>query len=372
MINRDEAINPGPVGTTTSSTPSSPLDSPAHRPQNPIREMFSRPSSFFSHPIVRDNLPIIAIVAAYVIALYAVYAIFGIHNKLILTFYYYEFARLSLFCSCVLFLFHVLKGSYKRYLTSRSIAGFLTIFILTPIFNSAFVSHKQIIPLINAFRWDAALMRLDYVLHFGHHPWRLLEPILSHPMLVRALDLLYMSWFVFLFLSCLWMAWSRRRRLRLCFFISVLLIWILLGSGMSTIFSSAGPCYYSRVVQTADNPYTPLMKKLNEIHKILPLDALDNQAGLWAASRQGIWFRFGGISAMPSIHLAIATAFALLAFNVRKWLGAVFAVILALTQIASVILGWHYAIDGYAGILFAVLIWFTIARVLKRSAHAFP
>jgi hypothetical protein len=321
--------------------------------------------SYLSHPILRDNLPIIAIVAAYIPALYAAHAIFGIHNKLLLTFYYDEFARLSIICSGAFFLFHVLKGSYKRYVTPRSIAGFLTIFLLAPIFSSAFASYKQTIPLINAFCWDAAFMRLDYILHLGHHPWRLLESILSNPMLLRALDLIYMSWFVFLFISCLWMAWSRRRRLRLCFFVSVLLIWILLGSGLSTIFSSAGPCYYSSVVQTADNPYAPLMKRLNEINNSLPLDAIYNQSGIWEAARREIWLRFGGISAMPSIHLAVATLYALLAINVRKWLGIVFVIYLVLIQIGSVILGWHYAVDGYAGIALAILIWFTVARFAK-------
>ena len=321
-----------------------------------------------NHPIIKDNLPILAIVGGYLFALYAVLSIYGIRDRLLLTFYYDEFARLSVVCSCVFFLFHVLKRTYKPYVTSRSIAGFLTVFLLAAVFNSAFASYKQAMPRIKAFCWDAALMRLDNLLHFGHHPWRLLEPILSYPRLVRALDLLYIGWFVFLFLSCLWMAWSRRRHLRLCFFISFLLIWTLLGSGLSTLFSSAGPCYYAHAVPGADNPYAPLMKKLNDIDKSFPLNAVHNQAGLWDAARQNIWLRFGGISAMPSIHLAMATVYALLAFNVRRWLGVVFCGNLILTQVASVILGWHYAVDGYAGILLALLIWLTVARLVKHAA----
>ena len=75
---------------------------------------------------------------------------------------------------------------------------------------------------------------------------------------------------------------------------------------------------------------------------------------------------------MPSVHLAMATIFALLAFNVRKWLGWIFVGYAALIQVGSVILGWHYGVDGYAGILLAILIWFTVARVLKRRVHAAP
>jgi hypothetical protein len=240
-----------------------------------------------------------------------------------------------------------------------------------PVFKSAFASYKQTIPLVHAFSWDFSLMRLDYILHFGHHPWRLLEPILSSPMMIRAIDSIYTTWFYVLFLSCLWIAWTPRRHLRLCYLISALMVWILIGSVLATILSSAGPCFYGHIVSASNNPFAPLMLRLSEINELgkgnYYLHALFNQAGLWEAKITDTWGAFGGISAMPSIHLAMATLYAWLAFEVRKWLGWVFVGYVAMIQIGSVILGWHYAVDGYASIILASLIWLGIKRLVYRS-----
>ena len=82
--------------------------------------------------------------------------------------------------------------------------------------------------------------------------------------------------------------------------------------------------------------------------------------------KEDIWQPFGGISAMPSIHLAIATTFVLVAFEVRRWFGFLMLGYLVTMQIGSVILGWHYAIDGYAGIICACLIWYAVRKYVRR------
>ena len=71
---------------------------------------------------------------------------------------------------------------------------------------------------------------------------------------------------------------------------------------------------------------------------------------------------------MPSIHLAMAMLFVLLAFEVRKWLGWLFVGYAVIMQIGSVILGWHYAVDGYAGIILAYLIWYIVKRCVNRAS----
>jgi membrane-associated phospholipid phosphatase len=313
--------------------------------------------------VIGENAPILIIGAAYIIAEYALHAFWGVRNKFVLIPYNAFFAHVAVCFSAVFICFHIPKKSYRLYLTPRYIGGFLMILIMAPLFVSAFSSYKQAFPLIHNFSFDYELMRLDYFLHFGHHPWRLLEFILSRPIILIILDRLYMLWFLFLFLFCLCMAWSKRRRLRLRFFVSTLLVWILLGSGLATVFSSAGPCYYSAAVNTTNNPFVPLATKLAEIHDDTFLFALNNHRGLWEAKLSGHWHLFGGISAMPSIHLAMATLFFLLAFSYHRWLGIAFFIYLCLIQIGSVILGWHYAIDGYAGIILAYIIWIGVKRL---------
>jgi hypothetical protein len=300
------------------------------------------------------------------VAVYSVHAFYGIHDRIILNFFSIFLIRLALVFLAIFIGWHLFRKTYRRYLTLRYSIGFVVILILAPLFKSAFASYKQTIPLVHDFCWDVPLMQLDYVLHFGCHPWRLLEFLLSFPVLIRFIDLLYLAWFLLLITFCLWMAWTERRQLRLHFFMATVLVWGLLGSFLGTFFSSAGPCYYSNVVPAGQNPYIGLMSELTEIHQSTFLWALHNQFGLWEAKLYDTWLPFGGISAMPSIHLAMAVIFAFVAFNVNSRLGVLFIGYVCIIQIGSVILGWHYAIDGYIGIILAAVIWKVIGLIIKR------
>jgi hypothetical protein len=336
-----------------------------------FRSIFRRISKLGDNPIVQDNLMLIVIIGAYILAISVLHAIFDIQNRLILQFFSVAFAKLAVIVTGVLFIYHIHKKTYRLLLTPRYLIGFLTVFAIMPVFQSAFASYKQTIPFIHPFNWDYSLMRMDYVLHFGHHPWILLKPILSVPTLVRIIDVIYTTWFYLLFVSCLWMGWTTRRHLRLCYLISTLLVWIIIGSGFGTILSSAGPCYYSKVVSATDDPYAPQIRRLSEISELRiqnnqkSLDATYNQAGLWESKVSGTWNSFGGISAMPSIHLAMATLFACLGFEFRRWLGWLLVCYTALIFIGSIVLGWHYAVDGYAGIILTSLIWLSVKQFVR-------
>jgi hypothetical protein len=333
-----------------------------------FKSIFKQVFSLQRDSVIGENFPILAILGIYITAIYAIHAYFGIANKIILTAYSALFGRLAIGFSVLFILGHFPKRSYLRYLTPRYVGGFLVILAVVPLFGSAFSSFKQTIPLMHDFCWDRALMRFDRALHFGHHPWRLLEFLLSHQTVLCIIDRLYMLWFLFLFVFCFHMAWTKRRSLRLCFFVSTLLVWILLGSGLGTILSSAGPCYYSQTVSVSEDPFAPLVSRLNEIHEGNFLYAVNNEYLLWKAKLEGQWWPFGGISAMPSIHLAMAALFALVAFYYNKWLGMFFVGYLIVIQIGSVILAWHYAIDGYAGIILACAIWIVVKRIVCKGS----
>ena len=80
---------------------------------------------------------------------------------------------------------------------------------------------------------------------------------------------------------------------------------------------------------------------------------------LWAAY-QGHAISFAsGISAFPSIHVATT---AWIAITMRHWLGYAY---LAVIFFGSIILGWHYALDGVAGIAGA-LICYALAKAVLR------
>ena len=74
-----------------------------------------------------------------------------------------------------------------------------------------------------------------------------------------------------------------------------------------------------------------------------------------------------GVAALPSLHVAFHWLFALQARPLGRGLTALFALMTLLTFVGSLRTGWHYAVDGYAGVALATLAWWA-ARRLERDA----
>ena len=191
-------------------------------------------------------------------------------------------------------------------------------------------------------------------LHFGHSPWKLLQPFLGHPIITWGLDRCYIAWFFLLLVFPLGLALSVRRRLRLQYVLSFLLVWILLGTIGATLFSSAGPCSYA-FVEHRENPYTPLFAYLDSVHQQYFLWSRYEQIRMWQAYVHSA--PFGGITAMPSLHVTGATLFALAAREINRLLGVLFIGYAVLIQFGAVHLGWHYALDGYTSVALTWMIW---------------
>ena len=73
-----------------------------------------------------------------------------------------------------------------------------------------------------------------------------------------------------------------------------------------------------------------------------------------------------GVAAFPSLHVGAHWLFALWARRHARPMFVPFAVATALTFVASVATGWHYAVDGYAGLLLAWLV-VTVADRLEPA-----
>ena len=233
------------------------------------------------------------------------------------------------------------------------------------IFGGTFTTIKASIPSLLPFTWDPHFEQLDRWLHGGAAPWEILQPALGAPIATYAINLAYNSWFICLNLIWVWQAFRLGdNRLRLQFFLSLILGWILLGSVLATLLSSAGPCFFGRVTELPD-PYAPLMEYLRDVDKSYAVWALDAQELLWGNQTKGGVAIGSGISAMPSMHVAIATLFALVCWRVRRWLGVAMSAYALAIMIGSVQLGWHYAIDGYVGAAGMIAIWWGTGRCLE-------
>ena len=239
----------------------------------------------------------------------------------------------------------------------------LPVFTAMVFFNKAMIELKPAIPAIMPFTWDVTFMEWDRALHFGVDPWVILQPILGYDLVTFGINLAYNFWFVALFGAWFWFGFQRNAgELRARFFLSYMLAWWIGGGLLAVMFSSAGPVYYDEL-GFSPNPYTELFAYLNDADTRIPLWFLDAQQMLWDGYTGKIAAL--GISAMPSMHNASAVLFALAFQHVSKGLGWFFGIYAVVVLLGSVHLGWHYAVDGYAGIAIAGFSWW-LAGLMAR------
>ena len=233
------------------------------------------------------------------------------------------------------------------------------------IHNKAALEFKAAIPALNPFSWDQTFIDLDRLLHFGTDPWRLLQPVLGYPWMTWAINMAYNFWFVVLFTMWFWFAFQNRHsQLRDRFFLAFSLAWLIGGGVMALAFSSAGPVYLSKM-GFADNPYAGLMAYLHQVHEdVVPLWALNAQQLLWDGYTKPD-VQFLGISAFPSMHNAIVTVFACAAWAINRSFGKALAAYAAVILVGAVHLGWHYAVDAYAGIAIGLACWHVAGQVAR-------
>lgn len=261
----------------------------------------------------------------------------------------------------------------ERWLPRRRLFATLLVLALLPAFQGVMLGFRTAITDFEPFRWDPAFMRLDRWLHGGRAPWELLQPLLGHPVVTRLVDGFYVyGWFFIVWIGVTWQTVHGREPVRSQFLLTFVLAWIVLGTAGAILFSSAGPAYYGRVTGLQD-PYAPLMGYLAAVDTHAPLRALAVQARLWSEYQE-----WGGITAMPSMHVAQAVIVLLAA--VRTYRRLVWAAVpaLLLIMIGSVHLGWHYAVDAYAGAAGALALWWLVGkfvvwwRAADRAADAPP
>jgi hypothetical protein len=204
---------------------------------------------------------------------------------------------------------------------------------------------KTLMPLVVPFWADAYLANLDAVI-FGTDPWRLLTPALDP--IGPFIDAVYAAWFPiksFVVAALLISLPSfSKSRAALAYFYTVGIFGVL----GQYAFSSAGPLFYEMAgfgdrFADLEGHLTPAVKA--------------TRAYLWQSYVTG-GDRIGtGISAMPSIHVALATWVALTLRCASPRAAILGWAFLITILVGSVYLGWHYAVDGIAGVAAAAVSW---------------
>ena len=232
-------------------------------------------------------------------------------------------------------------------------------------FFANFALWKSAIPLLrHGFVWDASLERMEVWLH-GDHADRLLAFALGSPHAILLLDRVYETWFYLLFTLVIWQAWEADRRSLRQFWTAFTLVWILLGIFVACFFASAGPIYAG--LDRGSTSYDDLLARLAAAGTLGPLFVHLGSLSLWEAYQHHEVAIGDGISAFPSLHVAIAVLAAVAAWRVRRWLAMAPACYALLIWLGSIMLGWHYAIDGEVAGLGTLVIWLGAGRWARRA-----
>jgi hypothetical protein len=249
-------------------------------------------------------------------------------------------------------------------LTFGRLAALMMASVLVPLCLGVFASWKWTIPYLQPFSWDPRLHALDRLVHGGTLPWQLLQPWLGFPTATVVLDHLYALWIPLSAVVLIWQAFGSRAFARAHFFLTYVAVYVILGTVLAFALSSAGPCYYERL--TGDpGPYQRLMSYLQSVNARTPLLAVEGQSVLWQLYLERRHVPFLSISAMPSVHVAVAVLFAMAGWEANRVLGLVLTAYALVVLVGSVHLGWHYAVDGYFAALATAVIWIATGAALQ-------
>lgn len=240
----------------------------------------------------------------------------------------------------------------------------ITPLLIFALLMASFNTFKQRVLPLAGFGMDAPLAALDRALFLGVDPWRVTHALLDSPWASWVIDLSYHAWFAPMALGVMVCAFlpATADRLRYRYLISYALLWLVGGTLLALAMPSAGPCFQSAAIGTVTG-FEPLMERLTDQHLQLidygvgGLAALGYQQGLLALHGGEELSIGAGISAMPSMHNALAVLFAIAAFQLSRMAGIALSVYAALIWVGSVHLGWHYATDGPVGAAVAWAVW---------------
>lgn len=240
----------------------------------------------------------------------------------------------------------------------------------TSVKNAATVWH-------GGFPDDRFQADLDQAIHFGVDPWRWLQPVLGNDWTRAAIEWNYnVLWFVLCFGALFFVATSpKAAAIRTRYVLGFMLAWIVVGNLVAGTFLSAGPAFYGLV--TGDEARFAEQLAFLARGAGSANSAAAYQEYLWSLHAAGQTGFGSGISAFPSVHVALATLNALFLAERNRWLGLAGFAYVALIVMSSVYLAWHYAIDGYAAIALVVTIHFAlkkfvVARRVDMPSAALP
>jgi hypothetical protein len=235
--------------------------------------------------------------------------------------------------------------------------------VIFPIFLGAYTWAKCSIPFAVGYSWEASWANVDHWL-FGEDAWRWAHALVPAS-LASAVTFYYaVIWGFALMFSGTLISIFASRRFAAIYFTALILSWLIGGIIMAYSLSAAGPVFAHLADPAMADRFLPLRAEL--LRQLGPDNlVMRSQHYLATGMQMKIAMKGGGVSAMPSMHIATATTMVIAAFRTRwLWLALLFW---GLTFLGSVYLGYHYAVDAPAAVAVAIPCWLA-ARWLHRGA----
>jgi hypothetical protein len=257
------------------------------------------------------------------------------------------------------------KINYESNLTSKKIILeniflILRFLICLELVFTCYTTIKQAIPFLNPDLFDNELLKIDQFLHFGFSPSAFISDNAHFKQFNKLLDKFYLFWFSakILLLSYFLIHFSKTKKH--IFLSSYLMIWII-GVFTGAIFPSLGPFALKLTnLPAAGMDFSCAAQNilLNIYQAKLPITFSGN----------GNMFFGYGLMAFPSLHVTACILYFYFLKDeneILKYLSLVFLIIIFAGSIYS---GWHYALDGYFGIII-VLISVKTAKYLVHTRN---
>jgi hypothetical protein len=266
--------------------------------------------------------------------------------------------------------------AYLHMFSSKRISRFVSgtlLMLAFVLFRSMFGSIKNVIAEGQGFAYDKIFADLDQALHFGRAPWEWMYSIAQHPWVLRFVEFNYETiWFIICFGAQYWVAVATAcDKIRLRYMLTFMLSWIVVGDVFATWFSSAGPVFYHYITGDAGR-FGPLVDFVHAAGGATFGSAAHFQDYLWCLYSNDIPGLGSGISAFPSMHVAIIVLNGLFLYESnRKWAVPV-VLYVAFIIMSSTYLGWHYAVDGYAAAILTTAIYLAVNKVTSVRWKLWP
>lgn len=256
------------------------------------------------------------------------------------------------------------RGKGAEYFRSIGNAGWLTdsarLFIFGILMLHTYSWIKLMVPVFHHHLFDAQLWEIDRHLFFGLSPTvfflDLFQPILDW------FDWSYAAiFFASLAIGFGYFLSAPERRLRAGFANGNSAMWII-GAWLYMLIPSLGPAYrfpevwfeYASSMGTSHGLQLTLMRNYQALLRMRH------------GANEPLTIIFG-IAAFPSLHVAFQT-YLFLWFR-KLWLYGeiVFGIFAFFILLGSMITGWHYLIDGIAGIMLAAICYWVAAREFREA-----